>query len=241
MAFNALKHFQSITSPSRLLFGKVNVSSFLRRLSHRDIRNNVAPAFDNRRMSSAAVSQYDSNWPINMLTEMMERQTSMLSNAEMLMRNWMRGILPQEVRDVTFRPMSMVEYNSFSNPITQHDDGSRSLNLCFDVKGFKPEEIKVEVQKKERALVVDAKHEVKEKEHYVYRHFTRRFTIPDDLHVDISKIELKSSLTPEGLLVIEAPLPRLTAEELKALNEKHSAKSSLAPSVPTVEIPITIN
>lgn len=167
------------------------------------------------------------------------------------MKNWMRHSLPREIRDVAFRPMSMVEYNSFMTPVTFHPDGSRTLNLCFDVKGFKPEEIKVEILTKERTIVVEAKHEVKDKEHQVTRHFTRRFVVPEELHIDLSKIELKSCLTPEGLLVVESVLPRLTVEELKTMREKQSTKSPMHPmhpmhsveSVfnPTVAIPIKMN
>jgi len=189
------------------------------------------------------------SWPMNTPFEMNMRMNMMMNN-EMMMKNWMRHSLPVEVRDVAFRPMSMVEYNSFSNPITYHADGSRMLNLCFDVKGFKPEEIKVEVLNKERTIVVDAKHEVKEKEHAVTRHFTRRFVLPEELHIDLTKVEVKSCLTPEGLLVIEACLPRLTVEELKAIREKPSTKHMMhhmmphmMPSTfnPTVAVPIKMN
>jgi len=195
------------------------------------------------------------SWPMNTPSEMMMRHNMMMSPVEMMMKNWMRHSLPVEIRDVAFRPMSMVEYNSFSSPITYHADGSRMLNLCFDVKGFKPEEIKVEILNKERTIVVDAKHEVKEKEHHVTRHFTRRFVLPEELHIDLSKIELKSCLTPEGLLVIESVLPRLSVEELKTIREKPSTKhmpmmhmpsmmhSSMHPMHfnPTVAIPIKMN
>jgi len=197
------------------------------------------------------------NYPMNTPSEMMMRHNMMMSPVEMMMKNWMRHSLPVEVRDVAFRPMSMVEYNSFSCPITYHADGSRMLNLCFDVKGFKPEEIKVEVLNKERTIVVEAKHEVKEKEHHVTRHFTRRFVLPEELHVDLAKCELKSCLTPEGLLVIESVLPRLSVEELKNIREKPSTKhmmhsmnmpshpmhSSMHPMHfnPTVAIPIKMN
>jgi HSP20 family molecular chaperone IbpA len=187
---------------------------------------------------------------MNNSSEMMMRHNMMNTPVEMMMKNW-RHSLPVEIRDVAFRPMSMVEYNSFSCPITYHADGSRMLNLCFDVKGFKPEEIKVEILNKERTIVVEAKHEVKEKEHHVTRHFTRRFVLPEELHIDLSKIELKSCLTPEGLLVIESVLPRLSVEELKTIREKPSTKHMMhnMPSHsmhpmhfnPTVAIPIKMN
>jgi len=95
-----------------------------------------------------------------------------------------------------------------------------------------------------------AKSEVKEKEHHVTRHFTRRFVLPEELHIDLTKVEVKSCLTPEGLLVIEACLPRLTVEELKAIREKPSTKHMMhhmmphmMPSTfnPTVAVPIKMN
>jgi len=147
------------------------------------------------------------------------------------MNNWMRHSLPREVRDVVFRPMNMIEFNAFANPIHYHQDGSRSLHLAFDVKGFKAEEVTVSISPKERCVIVEAKHEVKEKEHHVTRHYSRKFVLPEDLHIDLSKTELKSIMTPDGMLVIEAALPRITVEELKALREKTPSKTT--PYMPT--------
>jgi len=204
-------------------------------------------------MNPMNMSMMNTMNPMSMMNTMNPMSMmNMMSPMHMMnhsMKNWMRHALPREIRDVAFRPMSMVEYNTFLQPVTYHPDGSRALNLCFDVKGFKPEEIKVEVLNKERAIVVEAKHEVKEKEHNVTRHFTRKFIVPEELHIDLSKVELKSCLTPEGLLVIEAVLPRLTVEELKAIREK-STKSpmhhTMHPTMesafnPTVAIPVKMN
>jgi len=135
--------------------------------------------------------------------------------------SWMKHILPREVRDVSFRPMSVIEYETLSNPIRIHPiDGSRSLYLCFDVKGFKPEEVTVSICNKDRSITVEAKHEIKEKEHAVTRTYSRKFCLPEYLCVDLSKCELKSCVTSDGLCVIEGLLPRLTPEELKTLKEK---------------------
>jgi HSP20 family molecular chaperone IbpA len=147
------------------------------------------------------------------------------------MNNWMRHSLPREVRDVVFRPMNMIEYNSFVNPIQYHQDGSRSLHIAFDVKGFKAEEVTVSILPKERCVFVEAKHEVKEKEHHVTRVYSRKFVLPEDLHIDLSKTELKSIMTPDGMLVVEALLPRITVEELKAIREKTPSKTT--PYMPT--------
>jgi len=145
------------------------------------------------------------------------------------MTNWMRHHLPKEVRDLAFRPMNMVEFKTFTNPIMVNPvDGSRCLHLCFDVKGFKPEEINVTFSSKDKCFTVECKHDVKDKDCYITRNYVRKFVIPEDLHIDCTKLnnELKSYLTPDGMLVVEAMLPFMTPEELKAIREKTPSKTT---------------
>jgi len=131
------------------------------------------------------------------------------------------------IRDAVFRPASMAEFWTFSNPIHVNAfDGSRMLYLCFDVKGFKPEECKVEFTPKDRCITVTAAHDVKDKEHTVTRNYQRKYVVPTDFCADLSKCELKCHYTFDGLLVIEGFLPKMTAEELKALKEKTPSKLS---------------
>jgi len=119
----------------------------------------------------------------------------------------------------------MAEFFTFMNPIhISPMDGSRMLYLCFDVKGFKPEEIKVEINTKERVITVTATHDVKDKDHSVTRNYVRKFVIPSEYLVDLSKCEIKSHLTFDSLLCIEGCLPKMTAEELKTIKEKCPSK-----------------
>jgi len=164
------------------------------------------------------------------------------------MNNWTRHMLPNELRDIVFRPSNVVEYNTFVNPVSIHADGSRHLHLCFDVKGYKPEEVKIEITPKERCITVEAKHEVKDKEHAVTRHYLRKFFVPEELAVDLTKCTIKSCYTPDGLLIVESALPRITVEELKAIKEKTSTKVT-TPYTPTmspvvghaISIPVKMN
>ncbi|XP_064122178.1 alpha-crystallin A chain-like [Macrobrachium nipponense] len=72
--------------------------------------------------------------------------------------------------------------------------------LCLDVQQFAPEELKVRVV--EGVVEVEAKHEMRQDEHgSVFRHFIRKYTLPDDVVIE----SVSSSLSPEGVLVIEAP------------------------------------
>jgi len=137
-------------------------------------------------------------------------------------KSWSRHALPCEYRDVPARPLSVAEYWSLQNPIFVHPiDGSRLLHVTFDVKGFKPEEVKVECNAKERSITVDCKTDCKvEKEHEVKRSYTRKFVLPECHSVDLSKCEIKCHVTADGLLIVESALPRLSVEELKNLKEK---------------------
>jgi len=157
-------------------------------------------------------STYGANFPSNLWGE----------------KSWARHALPCEYRDVPSRPMSVAEYWSFQNPIYIHPvDGSRLLHVTFDVKGFKPEEIKVEINSKERSINVECKSESKvEKEHEVKRSYTRKFVIPEYYSVDLSKCEIKSHVSADGLLIVESVLPRLSVEELKNLKEKVHTKTT---------------
>ena len=115
------------------------------------------------------------------------------------------------------RPGSLLEHYSLMNPIRIDGLGNRWLCCYFDLRSYKPEEINVTLNCKERCLMVEASHEVKEsKEHYVKRNYTRKVPIPDEVKADLSKIIVRSSLSNDGLLCVEAPLPKATIEEMQA-------------------------
>lgn len=90
-----------------------------------------------------------------------------------------------------------------ANPIVTEKDGSRQLKLQLDVRQFKPEEISLKT--KDNMLHVHAKHEEKTKNSQVYKEYSRHFSLPEGLKVD----NLKSVLSPEGVLTISAPLPAI--------------------------------
>jgi len=112
------------------------------------------------------------------------------------------------------RPASYLECYSLTNPIRYDAEGNRWLNCYFDLCSFKPEECTVTLDSKNRCLNVEAVHEVKDsKEHYVKRHYSRKVFIPESVKCELSKLEIKSFLNNEGLLCVEAALPRATLEE----------------------------
>nr|WCD24845.1 heat shock protein 27 [Schizothorax prenanti] len=75
--------------------------------------------------------------------------------------------------------------------------------ISLDVNHFSPEELTVKT--KDGVVEITGKHEERKDEHgFVSRCFTRKYTLPSG--VDSEKIT--SSLSPEGILTIEALLPK---------------------------------
>ncbi|XP_062583359.1 alpha-crystallin A chain-like [Saccostrea cucullata] len=91
------------------------------------------------------------------------------------------------------------------NPIVEDKAGNKKLHLKFDCRDFKPEEITVKTMDKNK-LTVHAKHVESGPDKKVYREFTRSYVLPES--VDPGK--MSSSLSSDGVLCIEAPVPKST-------------------------------
>ena len=74
------------------------------------------------------------------------------------------------------------------------------FEVKLDCTHFKPEEI--DVKTVDNSVIISGKHEEKMDEHgWVSRHFSRRYTLPQECEAK----RVKSSLSPKGVLTIEAP------------------------------------
>ncbi|XP_045897069.1 heat shock protein beta-1 [Micropterus dolomieu] len=73
--------------------------------------------------------------------------------------------------------------------------------VSLDVNHFSPEELVVKT--KDGVLEITGKHEERKDEHgFVSRTFTRKYTLPSSVNIE----KVTSSLSPEGVLTVEAPL-----------------------------------
>lgn len=92
---------------------------------------------------------------------------------------------------------------------TQEDGDNKVLKLRFDVSQYAPEEIVVKTV--DNKLLVHAKHEEKSDTKSVYREYNREFLLPKGCNPEM----IKSSLSKDGVLTVDAPLPpqALTAGE----------------------------
>ncbi|XP_021694941.1 major egg antigen isoform X1 [Aedes aegypti] len=94
--------------------------------------------------------------------------------------------------------------------VEQVEDGdNKVLKLRFDVSQYAPEEIVVKTV--DNKLLVHAKHEEKSDTKSVYREYNREFLLPKGCNPEL----IKSSLSKDGVLTVDAPLPQqaLTAGE----------------------------
>jgi len=102
------------------------------------------------------------------------------------------------LRDLQRQMMTGPEWTGRSEVV--NDANRFAINI--DVSHFKPEEIKVKMLDDKHHLVIEGSHQERADEHgYVARSFQRRYVLPKDIKVD----QLKSHLTSDGLLTIEAP------------------------------------
>jgi len=111
--------------------------------------------------------------------------------------------------------------NYFRRGVTENDmivtesDGSRKFQLAFDIRGFDPEEVKVKTQN--GTLSVSAKKEKKDDNSYSLHEFSQTYTLPKDLKLD----DLKSTFAENGILTIEAPLPKAESKD-RQIKIEHS-------------------
>ncbi|XP_058127961.1 heat shock protein beta-1 isoform X2 [Anopheles coustani] len=99
--------------------------------------------------------------------------------------------------------------SDISSPLIQEDGDNKVLKLRFDVSQYAPEEIVVKTV--DNKLLVHATHEEKTDTKSVYREYNREFLLPKGCNPEL----IKSSLSKDGVLTVDAPLPpqALTAGE----------------------------
>merc|ERR1712018_1114709 len=91
------------------------------------------------------------------------------------------------------------------SPLIQEDAsniGQKELKLRFDVSQYTPEEIMVKTV--DNKLLVHAKHEENTDGNSVFREYNREFLLPSGTDPE----SIKSSLSKDGILTVEAPLPQ---------------------------------
>ncbi|XP_061596109.1 heat shock protein beta-1 [Cololabis saira] len=94
-----------------------------------------------------------------------------------------------------------------SSGISEIKQTQDNWKVSLDVNHFSPEELVVKT--KDGVVEISGKHEERKDEHgFVSRNFTRKYTLPCSANVE----KVTSSLSPDGVLTVEAPLTRPAIE-----------------------------
>ena len=93
--------------------------------------------------------------------------------------------------------------DDINSPLVQDSGDGKVLKLRFDVTTYAPEEIVVKTI--DNRLQVHAKHAEKADNRSVYREYNREFLLPSGTNPEL----IRSSLSKDGVLTVEAPLPAL--------------------------------
>lgn len=93
--------------------------------------------------------------------------------------------------------------SNLDSPLVQDSSDGKVLKLRFDVTQYAPEEIVVKTV--DNKLQVNAKHEENSQNRSVFREYKREFLLPQGVNPEL----IRSSLSKDGVLTVEAPLPAI--------------------------------
>lgn len=106
--------------------------------------------------------------------------------------------------------------SDINSPLIQEDGDNKVLKLRFDVSQYTPEEIVVKTV--DNKLMVHAKHEEKTDTKSVYREYNREFLLPKNVNPE----SIRSSLSKDGVLTVDAPLPAIAGPGEKMIPIAHN-------------------
>lgn len=105
------------------------------------------------------------------------------------------------------RPLYDPYLENLKSPLIRDESDGKTLRLRFDVAQYRPEEVTVKTV--DNRLLVHAKHEEKTPSRTVYREYNQEFMLP----LGTSPELISSTLSTDGVLTVEAPLPQLAIQQ----------------------------
>ncbi|KAK5974674.1 Heat shock protein beta-1, partial [Trichostrongylus colubriformis] len=108
--------------------------------------------------------------------------------------------------DLMSRPTYDPYLNNISSPLIRDESDGKTLRLRFDVAQYKPEEVTVKTI--DNRLLVHAKHEEKTPQRTVFSEYNQEFLLPRGTNPEL----ISSTLSTDGVLTVEAPLPQLAIQ-----------------------------
>ncbi|CAG9529921.1 unnamed protein product [Cercopithifilaria johnstoni] len=107
---------------------------------------------------------------------------------------------------MSIRPTYDPYLENLKSPLIKDESDGRTLRLRFDVAQYKPEEVTVKTV--DNRLLVHAKHEEKTPQRSVFREYNQEFMLPRGTNPEL----ISSTLSTDGVLTVEAPLPHLAIQ-----------------------------
>ncbi|XP_054154232.1 heat shock protein beta-1-like [Oppia nitens] len=104
--------------------------------------------------------------------------------------------------------------DDLNSPLIQDSGDGKVLKLRFDVTQYAPEEIVVKTV--DNRLQVHAKHDEKTDNRSVYREYNREFLLPKGTNPEL----IRSSLSKDGVLTVEAPVPAIEGSRRIPIDKK---------------------
>ncbi|CAI5454478.1 unnamed protein product [Caenorhabditis angaria] len=104
------------------------------------------------------------------------------------------------------RPTYDPYLDNLKSPLIKDESDGKTLRLRFDVAHYKPEEVTVKTI--DNRLLVHAIHEEKTPQRTVYREYNQEFLLPRGTNPE----QISSTLSTDGVLTVEAPLPQLAIQ-----------------------------
>jgi len=101
------------------------------------------------------------------------------------------------------RPRYDPYLDNLKSPLIRDETDGKTLRLRFNVKDYRPEEVTVKTV--DNRLLVHAKHEEKGNNRSVFREYNQEFMLPRGTNPEL----ITSTLSTDGVLTVEAPLPAL--------------------------------
>ena len=131
----------------------------------------------------------------------MDRQMRKIHHLIGRMSDDFQRMTPPQVSGCSPMDLRLADEALARDPIVTDENGQKQMQMSFDVRSFKPDEISVRT-KDGKVLEVDAKHDEETEHARVHRTYHRRFTIPAGVNAQ----DMKSMLNPDGILCITAPV-----------------------------------
>uniref|UniRef100_A0A1W7RB70 Alpha-crystallin B chain n=1 Tax=Hadrurus spadix TaxID=141984 RepID=A0A1W7RB70_9SCOR len=132
-------------------------------------------------------------------TQMTQREHEFFSRTSTESKTTTQSSSPEA--ETTHRSEVRAWLDGMNSPLIQEGTSGKILKLRFDVSEYQPEEIMVKTV--DNRLQVQAKHEEKTESSSVYREYNREFLLPQGTDPE----QIKSALSKDGVLTIEAPIP----------------------------------